>query len=66
MILPVNQEPRNPSSSELISTKVPALKMDEEAEEAADLDLDLDLGAIENGIRVSSDVITEMEKVVFV
>lgn len=52
MIVPVNQEPRKPSSSELISTAEPGLKkaatVGEEAgfdfEEDLDLEADFDLG----------------------
>lgn len=48
-ILPVNHEPRNPSSSELTSTKVPGLKMVEAGEEERVLELD----AMDYRVRVS-------------
>lgn len=55
----MNHEPRKPSSSELISTKVPGLKNSEAAEE----ERVWDLGAIglDCGIRVCF-TIAEMEK----
>ncbi|MCI85894.1 hypothetical protein A2U01_0107173, partial [Trifolium medium] len=46
-------------SSELISTKVPGLKNSEASEE----ERVLDLGAMDNRIRVSRAVIAEMEKI---
>lgn len=43
MIVPVNQEPRKPSSSELISTAEPGLKKGAAAAEEAEFDFEEDL-----------------------